>query len=85
MYYTIHDLVFVCTENDHHGKSSFPLSPYQVTNIQYDITDYSHHARHYNPMAYFMTKSLYLGPLHPFCSPLQHPSPLAAIIVFSVL
>ena len=35
--------------------------------------------------ASLMTESLYLGPLHPFCSPLQHPSPLAAIILFSVL
>ena len=72
-------------QNDHHNKSSFPVSPYKVTNLQYNITDYSHHAIHYNRMAYFMTKSLYPGPLHRFCSPLQHPSPLAAVILFSVL
>ena len=72
-------------QNDHHKKSSFPLPPYKVTNMLYNITDHSHHAIRYNPMAYAMTESLYLGPLHPFCSPLQHRSPLAAIILFSVL
>ena len=56
-------------QNDHHNKSSFPLSPYKVTSIQYNVTDYSHHAIHYNPMAYFITESLCLGPLHPSNTP----------------
>lgn len=58
---------------------AFPIT-IQITSIQYSITDYSHHAIHYNPMAYFRTESLCFGPLHP-----PTPLPLAVIILFSVL
>ena len=43
------------------------LLPWQLSNMQYCIIDYSQHAVHYILKTYFLAVSLSFDPLHPFC------------------